>query len=76
MGDARSIEVDNESSHGVLAGALKQRRTKSADMSANWVKHRCKQGQFGIKWAPGKTDLADHPTKHLPDLHHRQVRPI
>ena len=55
---------------------MKQKRAESADMSANWVKDRCEQGQFEIKWAPGKTNLADYPTKHHTGLHHRQVRPI
>ena len=70
------IRIDNKSAHGVLTGIMKQKRTKSTDMNANWVKDRCEQGQFEIKWAPGKTNLADHPTKHHAGLHHRQVRPI
>ena len=70
------IRIDNKSAHGVLTGIMKQKRTKSTDVNANWVKDRCKQGQFEIKWAPGKTDLADYPTKHHTGLHHRQVQPI
>ena len=29
-----------------------------------------------IKWAPIKTNLADHPTKHHTGPHHCQVQPI
>lgn len=70
------IRIDNKSAHGVLTGIMKQKRTKSADMNANWVKDRCEQGQFELHWAPGPTNLGDNPTKHHTGLYHRQVRPI
>jgi len=50
--------IDNKSAHGVLTGIMEQKRTKSTDMNANWVKDCCGQGQFDICWAPGKTYLA------------------
>ena len=70
------IRVDNKSAHGVPTGIMKQKRTKSTDMNANWVKDRCEQGQFDVKWAPGATNLGDYPTKHHTGLHHRKIRPI
>ena len=69
-------ELEQKPAHGVLTGIMKQKRTKSADANANWVKERCAQGQFDIKWAPGATNLVDHPTKHHTGLHHCKLRPI
>jgi hypothetical protein len=34
------------------------------------------QKQFDVRWRPGKTNLADYPTKHHTGQHHQQVRPI
>jgi hypothetical protein len=38
------------------------------------MKDRIQQGQFNLKWAPGKFNLADYFTKHHPPWHHRKMR--
>ena len=51
-------------------------RSKAIDMRFYWLKDRAEQGQFDIKWVPGRYNLADYFTKHHPGSHHRKVRPI
>ena len=46
------------------------------DMRFYWVRDRVEQKQFEVRWRPGKTNLADYPTKHHTGQHHSQVRPI
>ena len=41
-----------------------------------WVKDRVQQKQFNVRWRPGKSNLADYPTKHHTGNHHQKVRPI
>ena len=70
------VRIGSKPAHGALTGIMKQKRTKSADMNANWVKDRCEQGQLELRWAPGPTNLGGSPTKHQTGLYHRQARPI
>ena len=46
------------------------------DMRFYWIRDRVKQKQFEVRWQPGKTNLADYPTKHHTGQHHKMVRPI
>ena len=41
-----------------------------------WLRDRVEQKQFDVRWRPGKTNLADYPTKHHTGQHHQKVRPI
>ena len=70
------IRIDNKSAHGALTGIMKQKRTKSADMNANWAKDRVEQGQFELRWAPGPASLGGSPTKRRAGLCHRQAAPL
>ena len=45
-------------------------------MNFDWICCRIRQKQFEAKWAPGKENLADAPTKHHPPAHHKRMRPI
>ena len=73
---ATPMNTDNQTATGILNGTIKQKRSKAIDMRFYWLKDRAEQGQFDIKWVPGKYNLADYFTKHHPGSHHRKVRPI
>ena len=73
---ATPLKTDNMTAKGIIAGTIKQKRSKAMDMRFYWLKERYDQGQFDIHWEPGKHNLADYPTKHHPASHHKQVRPI
>ena len=70
------MNTDNQTATGILNGTIKQKRSKAIDMRFYWLKDRAEQGQFDIKWVPGKYNLADYFTKHHPGSRHRKVRPI
>ena len=57
------IRIDNKSAHGVLTGIMKQKRAKSADMSASWAKGRCEQGPLEPRWAPSPASLGGSPPR-------------
>jgi hypothetical protein len=42
------METDNTTATGYSNGTIKQKRTKTMDMSFYWIKDRVKQGQFKI----------------------------
>ena len=69
-----TLVTDNSTAAGIANDTVKQRRSKAMDMRYYWVRDRVRQGQFEVKWHPGKTNLADYPTKHHPPTHHRQIR--
>ena len=73
---ATPMKTDNQTATGILNGTIKQRCSKAIDMRFYWLKDRQEQGQFDIKWVPGKYNLADYFTKHHPGSHHCRVRPI
>ena len=67
---ATGIKTDNQTATGILNGTIKQRRSKAIDLRFSWLKDQQEQGQFDIKWVPGKVNLADYFTKHHPGSHH------
>ena len=73
---ATPINTDNATAQGIVNDTMKQKRSKAMDMRFYWVKDRVHQKQFDIRWRPGKSNLADYPTKHHTGSHHQQVRPI
>ena len=68
------IYTDNETSKGILAGTIKQRRSNAIDMRFYWLQDRIKQGQYTIHWRRGDQNLADYHTKHHPPQHHKKMR--
>ena len=71
------IKTDNSTAMGIMNQSIKRKRSKSYDMRFWWVVDRCKQGQYRVYWAPGKTTtLADYFTKKHPPSHHQNLRPI
>ena len=73
---ATPICTDNTTANDLIAGRIKQRRSRAFDMRYHWVKDRVQQGQFHIYWRPGFLNLADYFTKHFPTSHHRKMRKI
>ena len=67
--------IGSKPAHGALAGIMKQKRAKPADMNASWAKGRCEQGQLELRWAPGPASLGGSPAKRRAGLYHRQARP-
>jgi hypothetical protein len=70
------VACDNSTAAGIMNRKVKQQRSKAMDMRFYWVQDRVDQKQFRIYWAPGRTNLADFPTKHHPPTHHRMMRPV
>lgn len=68
------FETDNNTAQGILNSKMRRKLSKSFDMRYWWMKDRINQGQFNLKWAPGKFNLADYFTKHHPPWHHRKMR--
>jgi hypothetical protein len=73
---ATPINTDNATAQGIVNNTMKQKRSKAMDMRFYWMRDRVKQKQFEVRWRPGKSNLADYPTKHHTGQHHQQVRPI
>jgi hypothetical protein len=71
---ATPFDTDNNTAQGILNSKMRQKLSKSFDMRYWWMKDRIAQGQFDLKWAPGKFNLADYFTKHHPPWHHRKMR--
>ena len=44
------------------------------DMRYHWMRDRVHQGQYRIIWRPGKTNLADFPSKIHPTPHFLATR--
>ena len=70
------INTDNATAHGIINNTMKQKKSKAMDMRFYWIRDRVQQKQFEVQWRPGKTNLADYPTKHHTGQHHKMVRPI
>jgi hypothetical protein len=68
------VTSDNKCAVGLSNDTVKPKRSKAMDMRFHWVKCRVKQGQFIVRWAPGKNNYADFFTKLHPVKHHREAR--
>ena len=42
------IKTDSETSHGILTGNMRRKRSKAFDMRFNWMRCRIKQKQFRL----------------------------
>ena len=71
--DPAAFFTDNSTAAGIANDTVKQHCDKAMDMHYYWVRDRVRQGQFEVKWHPGKTNLADHRAKHHPPTHRRQI---
>ena len=59
-----------------MNGTFRQRRSKAIDMRFYWLKDRVTQKMFKVYWTPGKVNLADYFSKHLPASHIKKVRKL
>jgi hypothetical protein len=71
--EATQMVTDNLTTHGIVTGTAKQKRSKAVDMRFNWTKDRTRQGQLKVLWRPGKCNLADFFTKAHPPAHFRRM---
>jgi len=58
------VEVDNTTAVGFTNRQIKQKQSKSMDMSFYWIQDRVDQKQFLVSWRLGATNLANYFTKH------------
>ena len=70
------IQTDNSSAFGIVNDNVRRNKSRSMDMRFFWIKDRIRQKQFLVYWGPGRKNLADYFTKHLPASTHRDLRPI
>ena len=68
------ITTDNACAAGIANATVKQKRSKAIDMRFYWIRDRVKQGQFCVRWAPGRMNRADYFTKHFWPAYHRAIR--
>ena len=68
------MNTDSATSHSILAGNMRRKRSKAFDMRFHWMRCRIKQNQFRLYWQKGTENLADYFTKHLPTKYHKQIR--
>jgi hypothetical protein len=77
---ATLIETDNSCAAGIANQTIKRKRSKAMDMKFYWIVDRVTQGQYRIKWRPGKGEskatpnAADYHSKHHSPAHHRLMR--
>jgi hypothetical protein len=63
------ITYDNTTAGSIANKTAKIRRSKAIAMRYHWIQDRIQQKHFKLKWAPGKHNVADFPTKAHP-IHH------
>ncbi len=69
------IYCNNSTAVGIANNTVKQQQSCLMEMRFFWVANAVKQGQFNIKYYPGKENLADYQSKHHLCAHHKAVRP-
>ena len=69
------LQVDNTTARIFANGAMKQKSSKSIDMSFYWLQDRTQKDQFDIYWGPGTKNLGDYHSKNHSPSHHHQTRP-
>lgn len=70
------ITYDNTTAGSIANKTAKIRRSKAIAMRYHWIQDRVAQKHFKLKWAPGKHNLADFPTKAHPIHHFQAMRPL
>ena len=69
-----TMKTDSATSHGILTGNMRRKKSKAFDMRFHWMKDRILQAQFHLYWMRGKDNQADYFTKHFPPLYHCLMR--
>jgi hypothetical protein len=73
---ATPLRMGNSTAYGILNETIKQKHSKSMDMTYYWLQERVRQKQFDVYWRPGKDNLGDYHTKHHSAQHHQYMCPI
>lgn len=60
------ILCDNTVAVGIANDTVKLKRSKVIDQNYHWIRNQVEIGNFEIYWKPGRVNLADFFTKHLP----------
>ena len=60
------IQVDKSTAMGIANKSIKQKRSRSMDMSFHWIQDRILQEHFNVFWKPGPTNLGDYHSKTSP----------
>ena len=63
------MTYDNTTAGSIANKTAKIRRSKAIAMRYHWIQDRIQQKHIKLKWAPGKHNVADFPTKAHP-VHH------
>ena len=69
------LKTDNSTSLGFVHKNIKQKRSKSWDMSFYWLREKEAQKHLRIFWDRGRNNNADYYTKHHAAAYHRLMRP-
>ena len=69
------LKTDNSTSLGFVHKNIKQKRSKSWDMSFYWLREKEAQKHLRIFWDRGKNNNADYYTKHHAATYHKIMRP-
>ena len=70
------IQMDNLTAYGVVTNKIIPRPTKAKDIRFHWLWDREQQQHFSFYWQPGKTNYADHWTKHHLAAHHKLMHQV
>jgi hypothetical protein len=70
-----TIITNNSAAIGIANDTIKQQRSCAIDMHYHWVCDHLVQGQFRMKWHPGKENKADfYDMKHHSLAHHQKMQ--
>ncbi len=69
------VNCDNSTAVGIANNTVKRQRSHTMEMRFFWVADPVKQRKYGIKYFPGKENIADYQSKHHTRAHHVAVRP-
>jgi hypothetical protein len=68
------LQSDNSTAVGVTNSTLIPKKSRSWDLSLNWLRCREAQRQFRAYWDKGSNNNGDYSTKHHPDIYHETKR--
>ena len=72
------LKTDNKTAFGFTQDNIHQRKSKTWDMRWHWLRDKETQKKIKIYWKRGVDEndpnLADYPTKHHSQIHHRGIR--
>ena len=63
---ATTAITDNSVARGISTGTIKQRRSRSVNISYHWIRDQVTSGNFSVLWDAGSGNLADYQTKAVP----------